>query len=371
MRILLSIHHHLDRNAGAPGSVMEIAEALGRLGHDVRIHSFDDLPDSWPEQLKMIVYPWAFGLFCARHARSFDVVEACTGDAWVWSLLRRQGSRPPLVVSSQGIEHLAHQVVVEEARAGRIRLSRKYPIYHGGWRLREVETTLRRSDAAFFLNEAERAYCVKRFNIDGSSAHVIHHALPEELLGLPPPSPTPDRRIRVAQIGTYMHQKGTAWAAQALTSLMSENRDVEVTFLGTKRSPRLVLADFNPVHHERIGVIECFNRADLPHLLAGHQIVLLPTLSEGFGMALLEGMACGLAPVSTKVAGPMEFVSHGQNGLLVSPGDVRELLRALGALADDNELLTRLRGAAYATAQLFTWPSNALQRLSIYGSLVA
>jgi glycosyltransferase involved in cell wall biosynthesis len=371
MRILLSTHHNLDSNAGAPGSMMSIAAALRELGHEVVLRSFDDLPSMWSLQRKMVSYPWSFALFARRHARTFDVVDAHTGDAWVWSLLRNGRSSPPLVVHSQGIEHLAHEATLREAQAGHVQLSHKYPLYHGGWRLREVEITLRRSEGAVFLNRGERDWAETRFSLDASRCFVIHHGLPRELLGLRLPEPDEENTIRVAQIGTYIHRKGTVWAAAALDELMATHPRVGATFLGTHRSRDIVLRDFRPEHHERVRVVESFSRSKLPALLRGHQIVLSASLSEGFGMALLEGMACGLAAVSTDIAGPSEFVVDGHSGLLVPPADAEAIRTALERLIADRALLHRMRENAHATAQTYTWSENARQRLAVYEAVRA
>jgi glycosyltransferase involved in cell wall biosynthesis len=370
VRICISIHHHLDADAGAPGAALALAEALTDLGHRVTTRSFDNLPSSWSERRKMVSYPWSFSCFLWRHALEFDIVDASMGDAWVWSLLRRRGTKPLLTVSSHGLEHLANVTVLREAEAGRLRLSRKYSLYHGGWRLREVAIALGRSEAAFFLNSAELKFAKEKLGLDPSRLFVVHNGLPDDFIGLPPPTANEGHAIRIAQIGRYSHGKGTVWGAAALSAVMAKHPAVSVTFLGTQRSRDIVLADFEGADHGRIRVIENFKRCDLPHLLDGHHIIFLPTLSEGFSLALLEGMACGLAPVSTTARGPSEVVVDGQNGLLVPPADANPLTSALEALITDRPLLARLRRAAYATAQPFSWHSVARQRLDVYERLL-
>lgn len=101
-------------------------------------------------------------------------------------------------------------------------------------------------------------------------------------------------------------------------------------------------------------------------LLKGHHIKLLPSLSEGFGKALVEAMACGLAPVTTNVAGPMEVVRDGHDAIVVPTHNQEAIEQALDQLLTDRIYLERLRQNAYATAQQFSWLHIAQARLTCY-----
>jgi len=81
------------------------------------------------------------------------------------------------------------------------------------------------------------------------------------------------------------------------------------------------------------------NRSDVAELLLLFDIFVLPSLSEGFSNALIEAMRAGNGIVATKVGGNPEALDHGEDGLLVPPGDA-------AALA--NGLLTLLEKPAYA-----------------------
>ncbi len=78
------------------------------------------------------------------------------------------------------------------------------------------------------------------------------------------------------------------------------------------------------------------DRDDVGRLLRGLDLFVLPSLTEGYSIALLEACATGLPIVATQVGGNAEIVHHGINGLLVPSGDVDALASALsGLLADD------------------------------------
>ncbi len=65
-------------------------------------------------------------------------------------------------------------------------------------------------------------------------------------------------------------------------------------------------------------------------------------------MALLEAMAWGIPVIATPVGGIPELITHGENGLLVQPGDIPALTQALRDLAGNMELREKLGRAARA-----------------------
>jgi glycosyltransferase involved in cell wall biosynthesis len=100
---------------------------------------------------------------------------------------------------------------------------------------------------------------------------------------------------------------------------------------------------------ERLGVAErvvfAGQRDDVPGLLAGCDVLCLPSTAEGLPLVVLEAMAQAKPVVATAVGGTPELVVDGETGLLVPPGDARALAEALGTVIADRELARRLGDA--------------------------
>ncbi|MCX6983470.1 MAG: glycosyltransferase, partial [Lentisphaerae bacterium] len=89
-----------------------------------------------------------------------------------------------------------------------------------------------------------------------------------------------------------------------------------------------------------------------------------PSLYEGFGMPVLEAMACG-TPVVTSSVGSIPEVA-GDAALFVDPRQPEEIARAIFQVVSDVVLREGMVGLGLAQAQRFSWASTAQQVLDIY-----
>jgi D-inositol-3-phosphate glycosyltransferase len=104
----------------------------------------------------------------------------------------------------------------------------------------------------------------------------------------------------------------------------------------------------------------------LPLFYAAADVVTMPSHYESFGMAALEGMACGRPVVATCAGGPTYTIADGISGLLTPPGDPVALTDRLEQVLADPALAGSLGAAARARAQRFGWPAVAGEVLDLY-----
>lgn len=86
--------------------------------------------------------------------------------------------------------------------------------------------------------------------------------------------------------------------------------------------------------------------SDPTELLRRAQIFVLPSLSEGLSLTLLEAMAIGVPTIATHVGGNPEVIQHGKTGLLVPPGNPTAMAGAIGTLWSDASAQQRMAAAA-------------------------
>lgn len=96
-------------------------------------------------------------------------------------------------------------------------------------------------------------------------------------------------------------------------------------------------------------------------------VVVNPSLSESFGISIVEGMACGIPVVGTKVGGMLETIVNGQTGLLVDPERPDLLAEAVVSLLNDRETAVWMGANGRTRAvERFSWRARADRLLSAY-----
>ena len=136
---------------------------------------------------------------------------------------------------------------------------------------------------------------------------------------------------------------------------------------GTQRSCLQLLARELGVEER---VIFAGRRHDIPQLLGIMDLVVVTAVEEAFGLSLLEALAAG-KPVAAAHAGALpELVRDGQEGLLFTPGDAKDLARAVLCLWNDGGLASRLALQGAARSRDFTSRAVARHLERIYDEVL-
>jgi glycosyltransferase involved in cell wall biosynthesis len=102
----------------------------------------------------------------------------------------------------------------------------------------------------------------------------------------------------------------------------------------------------------------------LPDLYRGALLFVYPSLYEGFGLPVVEAMACGV-PVITSNRSSLPEVA-GDAALLIDPTQVEALASAIATVMNDGAMRQALRIKGLARARAFSWETVAQQTLAIY-----
>ncbi|MBI4342981.1 MAG: glycosyltransferase family 4 protein [Candidatus Omnitrophica bacterium] len=109
--------------------------------------------------------------------------------------------------------------------------------------------------------------------------------------------------------------------------------------------------------------------ANLPALYAGAALFVYPSCYEGFGLPLLEAMACGVPVISSNAASLVEVA--GEAAIILDPSDEAGWEETIGDLLDDDATRRALIARGLAHVQGFTWDKTAKQTLAAYRELGA
>jgi glycosyltransferase involved in cell wall biosynthesis len=114
----------------------------------------------------------------------------------------------------------------------------------------------------------------------------------------------------------------------------------------------------------RVQFLDWVPEDDLAALYAAADLVVVPSLVEGFGLPALEAMASGTPVLAANSSSLPEVI--GDAGLLVDPSDEIALAAAIREILNDRALWQRLSAAGRARAARFTWQEAAQQTLKVY-----
>jgi glycosyltransferase involved in cell wall biosynthesis len=106
---------------------------------------------------------------------------------------------------------------------------------------------------------------------------------------------------------------------------------------------------------------------DLIHFYGASDLFVFPSFYEGFGLPILEAMACGRAVVCSNTTAMPEVANAA--GILFDPASIREMTRAMADVLLDQDLRQRLERLGTNRAALFSWEKAALKTLDVYFSV--
>lgn len=103
---------------------------------------------------------------------------------------------------------------------------------------------------------------------------------------------------------------------------------------------------------------------DKPYLINAATIFTFPSLYEGFGLPLLEAMACGVPVISSNTSSLPEVV--GKAGILIKPNDEKNWIKNIKLLLSDSKLRQKYSDLGFEQAKKFSWRETARQTLKVY-----
>lgn len=170
----------------------------------------------------------------------------------------------------------------------------------------------------------------------------------------------PSDKLIVGMVARLQHWKGVHLLLEAARELLNGRQDVCFVVVGgphplesdyatrlEARSRELQLTDH---------VIFAGYQPDAAQWIVAMDVVVNASFGEPFGMVIIEGMALGKAVIATRLDGPTEIITDGVDGLLVDPGSVPQLVRALRRLLDHPQLRASLGEAGRVRAQSYAVP---------------
>lgn len=358
------------RPRGGVVHALKLAERLAALGADVSLHSLaraddsDSLHGYFREvSVPFNIYPYEWstdliqrlenmiGSYISRLPEDADVYHAqdCVGGTALWRMRASGDLKAPIFRTIHHVDDFADpRLFAFEKKA---------------------------------VAAAERRFVVSRYWQDalrqdyGLVSDVAYNGIDlEDFAKLPPrkyAAPT------LLFVGGLEPRKGLDYLVRAMPMIAGLVPDVKLIvvaksgFRGTDQ-----VSTFQSLARElgvsnRILFRESVDQQTLLSFYSECDVVVLPSRNEGWGLSLMEAMACGKPVVATRVGGIPELVRDGVDGLLVEPGDLDQLASAVVRLLTNPEVRRKMALAGRERVKEYSWDDTARKVLAAYESAVA
>ena len=155
---------------------------------------------------------------------------------------------------------------------------------------------------------------------------------------LPEPRPT-GRPLRLIYIGEAIPAKGIPILLEAVARFSPE--EIHLDFVGSDRMSLVADAVADPRQAEKISALGILANDEIPSVIADHDLLLLPSLNDGWGMVVTEAVIAGIGAVATDVCGSSEIIRLFDAGRVIPPGDVNALTETIEEALQHPETVLR------------------------------
>ena len=233
-------------------------------------------------------------------------------------------------------------------------------------------------DGIIFISNSARNDFVTRFGPPRGSVAVIHHGKSDDLQPCQDDATLKSVREKydlpsqmILYVGTIEPRKNLVRLVEAFSCVAQDFPAVALVIAGMKgwmyddlfhRVQDLGLAS-------RILFPGFIAEEDKVSLLCAAKVFAYVSLYEGFGLPVLEALACGIPTVTSNTSAIPEVA--GNAAILVDPTDVKQIAGALRTLLSDSDLRNQLAEAGLIQAARFTWERTAAETLRVYRNVLA
>jgi len=231
---------------------------------------------------------------------------------------------------------------------------------------------VRRARAVISVSESTKQDLMRCYGVHPDKITVIYEAAAPHFR---PASPAAITAVRaryglpedfVLAVGTIEPRKNLSRLLDAVQRLRQKGDDARLVVVGSKGW--LYEGFFRHLEELRLGDAVLLPGyvpdADLPAIYSAAKVFVLPSLYEGFGLEVLEAMACSTAVVCSRTSSLPEV--GGGAAHYFDPTDVEGMAEALGAMWHDEALRAEMARRGVAQAARFSWAQAAEETMAVY-----
>ena len=224
------------------------------------------------------------------------------------------------------------------------------------------------------VSEQVREHLLRDFKVEETDIRLVNNGIDIDRFGIRDPAYGLSKKKElglgqgpvVGIVARLSDVKGHVYLIEAMQEVMAVFPAVQLLIVGEGKMQTELMRLTRRLGIER-RVFFLPSVRDTAGVLLAMDIFVLPSLREGLGLSLMEAMAMGLAVVASDIGGIKSLVRHGDNGLLVEAGNVRQLSAAILTLLKDKDKAKMLgRGARSTIEKNFSQDKMILATEKVY-----
>ena len=367
MRILTITNCPLDPRLGSGTTVIRFTEGLRQLGHEVEVLAPTDY-EAWPRARVAKQFRQGLGALRAVRDRlahrSYDVIEFYGAEFWPAIVdVARSKKRPLLVAHTNGLELLNYERERDYDPPRGMKTAASRAIHRTLF-----VRSFRHTDAFVALCEADREWVIAHGLYSRSMTAVVPPA-PGDTFQDVAAQTLAAKEDRVCYTGSWTARKGIDHIAAVMNQVLRDNPKVVFDVFGASPDRPLVISAFDAAVRARVVVHPGMDPAALAAAIARGKVFFFPSQYEGYGLALLEAMACGLAVVTTPTGLGGEL-DHEREAIVCSFGDREAMRTAIEGLLKDEPRRAVLAANGQNRARELHWQESVSQLSQQYTAWV-
>lgn len=239
-----------------------------------------------------------------------------------------------------------------------------------------LPSVARRADAIIAVSHSARRDLVSYLHLPPDKVHVVYEAAASQYRPIQNAVELDRvcRKYRLQEpfalyVGTIEPRKNLDRLVQAFGQVRSANRQLQLILVGQLGwKYRKVLKQIEDLGlQDRVRCLGYVPDEDLPAIYSLANFSVYPSLYEGFGLPIIESMACG-TPVITSNQSSMAELGAGA-ALLIDPLQINSIADGFSRLLNDTTLQSELRVAGLQRAAQYSWSRAAAETLKVYKSI--
>lgn len=332
LKILLVANGVMTNQLGVLKVHYELKEEYERQGHIVDVLDFSVI---YPKGLNAFtkifgqLYTYKFWKYLKSNAYKYDVIDA-NNECIVYPketygfkgvlLVRSHGMRPVYLLAEK-IKSYNDELIKERSNVKfKTRIGNIYRSLQKDVGLNEFYASIKYADLVHCLNQAEYDFLLN-YGLPKEKLLLIPNGLLDDLIYKYNLVNNKDKRNSLCFIGAWTIRKGVKDFNKIISAIRSKIDVENVFLLGGQYPEEYIKKDFSENNQMILKIYPYFKPPEIPNYIKTCKVGIFPSYLEGFGLAIVEQLACGIPVVAYKIPGPTDILTSLDETLLIEPGD--------------------------------------------------